>query len=217
MDKKKYFRRCMYILCLIFILIICFTIYANWKIPHETRSSIYDSIDSVPTSKAALVLGSSKYLKNGMLNPYFKYRMDATVDLYNSGKIKAIVVSGDNSRESYNEPQDMKDYLVQAGIPDSIVYMDYAGFRTLDSVVRMSEIFGQNEFIIVSQKFHNERAVYLAKNYGYITYGYNANDLNVNRFSIKTIIREKFARVKVFIDLFLNKKPKFLGEKIEIK
>jgi len=107
--------------------------------------------------------------------------------------------------------------MVALGIPDSIIYHDYAGFRTLDSVIRMTEIFGQTDFIIVSQKFHNERAVFLAHNFGCKNvYGYNARDIALNKFSIKTVVREKFARVKALLDCIFNKKPKFLGDPIKL-
>ncbi|WP_313608081.1 ElyC/SanA/YdcF family protein, partial [Dysgonomonas sp.] len=124
--------------------------------------------------------------------------------------------SGDNSRKDYNEADDMRAALVEAGVPDSIIHCDYAGLRTLDSVVRMNEIFGQDSFIVVSQEFHNERAVFLAQNYGLTAYGYNAKDLSLNRSSYRTKIRELFARVKVFVDIATGKEPKYLGEKIKI-
>lgn len=206
------------VLCTIALFFVfAILLYANWKIPHDTQAYIFDDAKEIPAQKAALVLGAAKNLKSGYPNLYFSYRMQAAKELYEAGKIKAFVLSGDNSRKSYNEPQDMHDALVEAGIPDSIIHLDYAGFRTLDSVVRMKEIFGQESFIVVSQEFHNERAIFLAQYYGLTVYGYNAKDVPVNRSSIKTKIREKFARVKVFVDIVLNKQPKFLGEPIEIE
>lgn len=101
------------------------------------------------------------------------------------------------------------------GIPESRIFLDYAGFRTLDSVVRAKEIFGQDRFTVISQKFHNERAVYLARHYDIEAIGFNAQDVSVNN-GFKTRIREWLARVKVFVDLLTNKQPKFLGEQIEI-
>ena len=214
---KKWFKRIFISLLLLFAVIVLGLFYADWKIAADTSSRVYDSVESVPQEKVALVLGTSRKLGNGSPNLYFTYRIQAAKELYDAGKVKAFVVSGDNKHASYNEPRDMKNALVALGVPDSIIYLDYAGFRTLDSVVRMKEIFGQSDFIIVSQKFHNERAVFLAQYYGYNAYGYNAEDLQLNRFSIKTVIREKFARVKVFLDLVLGKGPKFLGEPIDIQ
>ena len=132
--------------------------------------------------------------------------------LYQAGKISYIVVSGDNSRKTYDEPTQMKADLVLGGVPEEVIFLDYAGFRTWDSVVRIKEIFSQDDFTIISQRFHNERAVYLARRYGLNAVAFNAKD--VGKF--KTNFREKLARVKVFVDLLTNKKPRFLGEKIEI-
>lgn len=218
--KKKIKKIAKYIFwCFLFIfLAILFTvIYANWKISSDTKNFIYDDVNEVPKQKVALVLGASRKLKGGYLNPYFTYRIEAATELYKNGKVSTFVVSGDNSRPSYNEPQDMKDALVANGIPDSIIYMDYAGFRTLDSIVRLKEIFGQDSCVVVSQKFHNERAIYIAHHYNIKAYGYNAEDVQLNRLSFKTNLREKFAKVKVFIDILIGKEPKFLGDKIIIK
>lgn len=192
-------------------------VWANWRIPNVSKEYIYDSPEQIPSQKTALVLGASKNLRGGYPNPYFTNRINAAKELYDAGKIKAFVLSGDNGRHTYNEPEDMCDALVALGVPDSIIYLDYAGFRTLDSVVRMKEIFDQDSFIVVSQQFHNERAIYLGQQYGLTMYGYNAKDLALNRISSRTKTREKLARVKVFVDLLVGKKPKYLGDKIEIK
>lgn len=214
---KKYTKRVIAILAIALLFVAAILIYANWKIPHDTTPFIYNEIDVIPEQKVALVLGTAKNLGNGRPNPYFVKRINAAKELYDAGKVKAFVMSGDNSRKDYNEPQDMKDALIAHGVPDSIIYLDYAGFRTLDSVVRMKEIFGQDSFIVVSQKFHNERAIFLAQYFGLTAYGYNAKDVVSGRVSTKTKVREKFARVKVFVDIIIGKEPKFLGEPVIIK
>ncbi|NDW17636.1 hypothetical protein D0T53_01735 [Dysgonomonas sp. 216] len=198
------------------VIVLSALLYANWKIPHDTGEYIFDSIEDIPSQKVALVLGASKNLRNGAVNPYFINRIQAAKELYDAGKVKAIVVSGDNGKHSYNEPEDMRVALIGVGVPDSIIYLDYAGFRTLDSIVRMNKIFGQSSFIIVSQQFHNERAIFLAQHYGLTAYGYNAEDVRSRRASRKTNIREKFARVKVFVDFIFDKEPKFLGDPVDI-
>lgn len=200
---------------IISLLMVGLIALANWKISSDSRKYIYTEIDSIPSNNIALVLGTARYIKSGP-NQYFTNRIQATKELYDAGKINAIVVSGDNRHVSYNEPRDMCRALVQVGVPDSIINFDFAGFRTLDSVIRMKEVFGQQSFIIVSQQFHNERAIFIARYYGIEAYGYNAIDLNLNKFSVKTKVRELFARVKVFIDLFLGTGPKFLGDSIDI-
>ncbi|MCL1943486.1 MAG: YdcF family protein [Candidatus Azobacteroides sp.] len=189
---------------------------ANYKINSATRYNVYENINAVPYNKVGLVLGTSKYLRANTLNPYFKYRIDAAANLFKAGKISYIVVSGDNRHHSYNEPEDMKKALMEQGIPKEKIYLDYAGFRTLDSVVRINMIFGQSSFTVISQKFHNERAVFIAENYGLNAVGYNARDVEIP-LGFKVKVREIFARVKVFIDLLIGKDPKFLGEPIEIR
>ncbi len=186
------------------------------KIESETKDLVTYDIQKLPNEKVGLLLGTGKFLKNGCKNLYFFNRIDATEQLYKSGKIQYILISGDNSTKNYSEPEDMQAELIKRGIPADKIVLDFAGFRTLDSVVRAKEIFGQNSFIIISQKFHNERAIFLARKYGIEAYGFNAKDVN-KYFGFKTKIREYFARVKVFVDFTLGIEPKFGGEKILIK
>lgn len=190
--------------------------FCHTTIVNDTQDFVSDDLQTLPQEKVGLLLGTSKTLKNGRKNLYFYYRIDAAERLYKSGKIQHIIVSGDNSRKDYNEPEDMKLELIARGVPAEHIHEDFAGFRTLDSVVRAKEIFGQKSFIIISQKFHNERAIFLAQRNGIKAYGYNAQDVH-KKAGLKTKIREYFARVKVFYDLYLGVKPKFGGEKIEIK
>lgn len=197
---------------LVFAVIVC----ANYAVRHTAKAFIYQNIDSIPQNKAGLLLGTSKLLRSGLPNQYFQNRIQATVDLYKAGKIEVVVISGDNSRKGYNEPEDMKSELMLRGIPEDKIYLDYAGFRTLDSIVRMEKIFGQKSFTIISQKFHNQRAIYIAYAKGLQAVGYNAEDVNAYS-GFKTQLREKFARVKLFLDLWTGKNPKFLGESVIIQ
>ena len=214
--KKKQRKKRIVVSILGIVIAALLTIFgANAIVEIKTQKYIYTDIQATPSQKAGLLLGTAKYNSGGGINPFFKYRIDAAVALYKAGKIKNIVVSGDNSQSSYNEPKDMKKELMKNGVPEDVIYSDYAGFRTLDSVVRMDKIFGQKEFIIISQQFHNQRAIYLARHYGLNAFGYNAKDVETKR-AIKVQIREKFARVKVFVDIITGKSPKFLGEEIHI-
>ena len=185
------------------------------KIESETKDLVTYDIQKLPNEKVGLLLGTGKFLKNGCKNLYFFNRIDATEQLYKSGKIQYILISGDNSTKNYSEPEDMQAELIKRGIPADKIVLDFAGFRTLDSVVRAKEIFGQNSFIIISQKFHNERAIFLARKYGIEAYGFNAKDVN-KYFGFKTKVREYFGRAKVFVDFLLGVEPKFGGEKVEI-
>ncbi len=194
---------------------IVFIAWANYSIRKESRDFVSYRIADVPETKVALLLGTGKTLSNGMPNAYFYNRIQAAIDLYKSGKIKYILVSGDNSSKDYNEPEDMQLTLMKYGIPKERIVMDHAGFRTLDSVVRAKDIFGQTKLVIISQKFHNERAVFLARKNGMEAFGYNAND--VNKYAgLKTNLREYLAKTKVYWDLLFGVQPKFGGEKILI-
>ena len=124
-------------------------------------------------------------------------------------------MSGDNSSKYYNEPKKIKNDLIARGIPASKITLDYAGFRTLDSVARAIKVFQLNEFTIISQRFHNQRAIYLAEHFGAKAIGFNSKTVS-NRYGFKVYLRERLARVKVFIDILFKVKPKFLGEPISI-
>lgn len=179
------------------------------------KGQTYDDTARIPANRVGLLLGTSPQLSNGRPNLYFNYRIEATVALYNAGKISRILVSGDNRQLNYNEPVRMHRALVAMGVPDSVIIMDYAGIRTLDSVVRANKVFGQKSITIISQQFHNERALYIARSNGIEAIGFNAKDVNASS-GLKTNLRELLARVKVFIDLLTGKMPRHLGEPITI-
>jgi len=200
---------------LISIVVVLLTIWSNYVVVKATERYISNNIVNIQPNNVGLLLGTSKYLKNGSKNDFFFNRIDAAIALYKYGKVKNIIISGDNSSTVYNEPEDMKVELIKNGIPESLIYLDYAGFRTLDAVVRARDVFGQNSFIVISQKFHNERAIYLARKKGINAFGYNAKDIQAYK-GFMTNLRELFARNKMFIDLFFDVKPKFAGKKIII-
>lgn len=190
--------------------------FSNKWIINSTKNDLHTSLTKLPTNDVGLVLGASKTTFRGTTNLYFRYRMEAAAHLYHTGKIKHILVSGDNHIEEYDEATDMRDYLIKLGVPASKITLDYAGFRTLDSVVRCKEVFGQDKVTIISQEFHNQRAVFIAKQKGIDACGYNAKDVP-KKYSYKTTLREYLAKTKAVLDLFiLMKKPKFLGEKVRI-
>jgi len=210
-------KRNLFLIVLIGLFLMTVVVWiSDQKICDQTGHKLFTNVDSIPENKAGLLLGTSKYLKSGKPNQYFEYRILAAEKLFKSGKISNIVISGDNSRVDYNEPQDMKEELMKRGVPEANIYLDYAGFRTFDSVYRMKAIFGQGRFTVISQKFHNERAVYIAESLNLEAIGFNAADVDAYN-GFKTQLREKFARVKVMIDFAINTKPKFEGEKVLIK
>ena len=188
-------------------------IFTSFFITYKASEYLYNNTETIPKNKVGLVLGASKYTSNGNINLYYKYRVDAALDLYKAKKIDFLLISGDNSREGYDEPTDFKNDLIAEGIPEDKIYLDYAGFRTLDSVVRCKEVFGQNNFIIISQEFHVARALFIAKKFNIDAIGYAAKS-PPQSYSFKTNFREFFARTRAVIDLYvLNTQPKFLGSK----
>ncbi|MDQ0592503.1 SanA protein [Chryseobacterium ginsenosidimutans] len=212
---KKLIKNIFKIFLLLPVAGIIFIAWANYSIKKDSDAYTSYNISDIPKTKTALLLGTSKNLDSRNPNAYFYNRIQATADLYKSGKVQYIIVSGDNSRKDYNEPEDMQLALMEYGIPQDHIFLDFAGFRTLDSVVRAKEIFGQQKIVIISQKFHNERAVFLAKKNGIDAFGFNAED--VNKYAgLKTNTREYLAKAKAYLDLLLGVEPKFGGEKILI-
>ncbi len=207
----KYFKKSIYL----FGFIVTYIIIVNSYVTLKAKNSIYENELKIPENRVGLILGASKYTSNGQINLYYKYRLEAAISLYKSGKIEYILISGDNSKKDYDEPTDFKNDLILKGIPENKIYLDYAGFRTLDSVVRAKEIFGLTAVTIISQKFHNERALYLAKHFNIDAIAFNAKDIK-GRYGFKTKLREYIARTKASLDILFNVEPKFLGEKIEI-
>ena len=203
--RNKYFWRGTILLSLWLLLVI---IACNVQVDRKTANALYSDVNAVPTCEVGLLLGTNPYLKNGQPNKYFLYRIEAAVQLYEAGKIEYILVSGDNHRNDYNEPEEMKRALINKGIPEERIVLDYAGFRTLDSVVRAKEVFGYDTFIVISQRFHNERALFLAKHHGIQAIGFDAQDVTAY-YGFKTRVREYLARTKLFVDLWFEVQPKF--------
>jgi len=203
--------------CLLALIPICLiAIFLCNKIIRDTASGkLYSDTKSIPYNKVGLLLGTSKLGRTGYPNPYYDYRIEAATRLLKEGKIKYLIISGDNSRKEYSEPEDMRADLMAAGIDSTVIFLDYAGFRTFDSIVRLKEIFSQDSVTIISQPFHNERALYMASKEGITAIAFNATDVPA-KYGIRVQLREKLARVKVFVDYWLGKKPKFLGSKVII-
>lgn len=177
------------------------------------KGHVYDNADLIPAREYGLVLGTSKHRPDGGPNPFFEYRIAAAAKLYHLGKVKHLLVSGDNHLNSYNEPVDMMHALVEQGVPAGAITLDYAGLRTLDSIYRANKIFGLTRFTIISQRDHDERALLIANHYKLDAIAYAADDVDFN-LAPRAHIHEWFAQVKVVLDLYvLNTKPKYLGPK----
>lgn len=192
----------------LFIGFTAFIIYCNHRVINQTKDQIYTDVNSIPFREYGLVLGTSKAATNG-INLYFQYRLDAAIDLYHQKKINKILVSGDNHIKGYDEPTDMANYLIEHGIPSEDIIKDFAGFRTLDSVVRAKKVFKCEDITIISQEFHTERALYIANYYKMNAVGFAATNPYPKRSMSK--FREYFAKCLVILDLHVwNRQPKFL-------
>ncbi|HEX2899170.1 MAG TPA: ElyC/SanA/YdcF family protein [Bacteroidia bacterium] len=179
----------------------------------QTNSRIFDDVAKIPAAKVALLLGTSRNTATGP-NVFFFQRIHSAAALYHAGKVQKIIVSGDNCKDDYNETEAMRRELVKLGVPDAAIVNDHAGFRTLDSVVRAKSVFDQDEVIIVSQRFHLQRALFIADAKGIKASGYVASDPLHGMPYYKVIVREWFARVKAVMDCYLlGTKPKFPGPK----
>lgn len=212
LGMKKRIRSLLLVSASLIVVALLVTEWAYRRVENETDALLYNSVDAIPHRKTGVLLGCSPVLKSGYPNPYFTNRIQATADLYHAGKISNILVSGENSRADYDEPTAMKEALVAMGVPDSVIYLDYAGFRTIDSMIRAKEIFGRDSVTIISQPFHNRRALYIARHYGIEAVAYNARDLGGN-YGLHQKLRERGARVKLFADLYLVRySPHFLGK-----
>lgn len=173
----------------------------------------YDSVAGVPERPVGLVLGTSKYARRGKVNRYYSARIEAAAALWKAGKVHKLIVSGDNRQHDYNEPKVMRADLVAAGVPKSAIVCDYAGLRTLDSVARAKRIFGQDKVTIISQQFHNERAIFLAKGWDLDAIALNADSPSL---SPRLKARETLARVQAVWDRAAHTQPRHMGEKITL-
>lgn len=217
--QKGFFRRWLKRLFIVALLIgfavFGIVVYANLTAIWSARGRIFTDVKAMPPVKVGLVFGTSDKVA-GRENLYFRYRIDAAEEVWKAGRLETIIVSGDNRSQYYNEPEKMKAALVARGLPADRIVCDYAGLRTLDSVVRAKEIFGADPVLFISQRFQNERAIYLAKAHDIQAYGFAAQDVQSQQ-GIRTKMREIGARVKMWLDVhFLNTRPRHLGDKVEL-
>ncbi len=183
--------------------------FCDWFVGHTTSTKVTDSIASLRHAPVALVLGTSR-TSHHRSNPFYEARIAAAVQLYESGIVSGVLVSGDNRRSEYNEPQMMKEDLMASGVPAKFITLDYAGFRTLDSVVRAKKVFQQQNIIIVSQRFHAQRALFVARRHGISAQAYAAAEPPF-RWHLRVRTREVFARLLACLDGMVNRQPHFLG------
>jgi SanA protein len=189
-----------------------FLLYRGQTIERHIRGGCYDELASTPHNHVGLVLGCVRYLDSGRPNLYFSYRIEAAAALYQAGKIDVLLVSGASHRKGIDEAGSMKDALIELGVPGECVVCDRHGYRTIDSVLRAKSAYGQKRLTIISQAFHNQRAIYIAERRGIEAIGFNAQDVAPPRGRLVRA-REYFARMRVLIDVHVNNtQPRELGE-----
>jgi SanA protein len=169
----------------------------------------------LPDTDVALVLGAAPIGPEGGPNRYFEYRLDAAAALWQAGKVKYLLVSGDNRQPDYDEPTAMRDGLIKRGVPAQAIYRDFAGVRTLDSVLRAQSVFGQQRLIIVSQRFHLARALFLAREAGLDACGFEARDVD-RPYSVFTTLRRYPSALRAYWDVWFDTPPRHTGPSIAI-
>ena len=203
----------MIILIIIIVLIATATLFINAYVKNSTKSSIIED-GKLNDIDVILILGC-RVMPNGELSYMLKDRLDKGIELYQNNVAPKIIVSGDHGQAEYDEVNAMKNYLIDNDIPSEDIFMDHAGFSTYDSMYRAKEIFGVNKIVVVTQKYHLYRAIYVGKTVGMEVYGVPAEEIEYyGQFSRD--IREFLARNKEFIKCIIKPKPKYLGDKISI-
>ena len=204
--KKRVIRICAWIIGVFAVVCLALMLICNQIVVHNAEGKVFSDIDSIKYNKVGLLLGTTPKARIDRITNYvFIYRIDAAEQLYKAGKIEQILISGDeHSLDGVNETECMRDSLVARGVPANAIILDGKGYRTICSVINANKVYGLKSFTIISQQFHNERAIYQAEHLGLDVeniQAYNAKEPKSARAYLTTI-REYFARVKLFIDLF---------------
>ena len=203
---KRTNKKCACVIAIMAMVCLALVLICNQIVVNNAEGKVFSDLDSIKYNKVGLLLGTTPQARIGRItNYFFVYRIDAAEQLYKAGKIEKILISGDeNSLDGINEPECMRDSLVARGVPSNAIILDGKGYRTINSVINANKVFGLKSFTIISQKFHNERAIYQAEHLGLELENIQAFNAEMprTRRAYLTTVREYFARVKMFIDLF---------------
>lgn len=211
-------RKILYIIIALIAILVAVILGCYLSVDYNANGRTFDNVADVPKHEYGLLLGTSPITHQGAHNFYFDNRIKAAVELYKTGKVKKIIASGGNYwydengnpvKNGCNELRSMQDSLVKYGVPRENIILDYDGTRTLNSIVKTKEVYGVDSCVIISQQYHNERAIKQADHYGLRAVGYNAAPSHIRRNRIKNQARELLARVKLYLDLWFGSKPKF--------
>lgn len=197
----------------LFLLLIAVSLGINYHVKHYANKKCYKNLVNIPACKVGIVLGAG--VRNGNPSTYLADRLDAAIELYRSGKVQKLLLTGDNGSVRYDEVTVMKHYCADRGVDTTKIYLDYAGFDTYSSLYRAKQIFKVDTAIIVSQNYHLDRAVYLGNKLGVYCYGFAADNGSYNHYR-QNVIREYVAVIKSYFERLVRRKPKFLGETVDI-
>lgn len=205
-------RRLLLLMAALLTAWIVYTVLAQWWVFATSSRWVYQRVEDVPTAPVGIVFGAKVY-ESGALSPVLEARVRAAVDLYHAGKVRKLLMTGDNGRASYDEVTAMKRRAVALGVPAVDVVRDFAGFRTYDSCYRAREIFGVDRAVLVTQAFHLNRAVFLARRLGIDAVGFAAPPGMPDYMIRASERRELLARAAAVSDTLLHRRPKYLGHK----
>ena len=184
----------------------------------QARGDIYN-LSAVPNRPVAIIFGAQIYA-NGSPSPMLADRVKVGAALYQAGKVKALLLSGDNHIDGYNEPEVMRQYALSLGVPDSALVLDYAGFRTYDSCYRARDVFKVSSAILITQAYHLDRALLICQSLGIDSVGVAADVMRPTGYEIRSLLigelREIPATTLSVVDLLRGKKPTFLGDPLPI-
>lgn len=211
-SRKRTIIRVFKLGSLVGIVVFFFLLSLNFWVITSTEDQVFYDVEKIPKRKVALILGTSKRTTHGEANKYFVERIDAAARLFHEGKVDHIIVSGDNRTVYYNEPRDMYNALLERKVPKGAITLDFAGLRTLDSIVRAISVFGQSDITVVTQDFHCYRSLFIANYYGLNAVAYSADDKA--QLPLNLALREVVARLLAVFDLYIwNKEPTKIGQK----
>lgn len=211
---RKIIKKITILLFAFLALLACGIFILSGHVKSSTKDQTYNNITEVPQAYTVIVLGAS-VRSNGDLSTMLEDRVSSALSLYRAGKVSRFLLSGDNGTKSYNEPKAMQQYLINQGVPEEDIFLDYAGFDTYDSMYRASSVFNVKEAIVVTQKFHLPRALFIANRLGLDYYGF-IGDKHIYQRENANKRRELLANVKAYLELGISKEPTYLGAKIPI-
>lgn len=212
MGKIKKFFWWSFLSCCVFVAVVVIN-YGIVSLNAAGRT--FNDVADVPKHEYGLILATSPITPGGTRNLYFDMRIKSAVELYDAGKVARLIVSGGDYTQDVNnhygcdEPRMISDSLVSRGVPVDCITLDYEGTRTLNSIAKAKQVYALDSVVLVSQKYHNERAIWQADHYGLKVVGYNASHSPIFANQVRNISREFLARVKLMIDMTFGVEPKF--------